>query len=89
MVKVKVLDKWWQHMIGYMFQKPTNSLLFKFRKAKRVSIHTWFVFGSIDVLVLDEKNNVIEEVKNLSPWKTWTSKKAGYSFVETPSKIGQ
>jgi uncharacterized membrane protein (UPF0127 family) len=80
--KVKVLPVW-QYGIGYMFQYPKQPLLFRFSKPRIVSIGMYFVFGPIDVFVLNN-NKVIEIKRDLRPWRTWRSKKKGTSFLEAP-----
>lgn len=82
--EVRVLRHWWQHMLGYMFQRPKGKLVFEFPTSRRVSIHTWFVFGTIDVMLM-ERGRVVEKVR-LPPWRFWTSKKKVKTFVEMPVK---
>jgi len=72
-------------MLGYMFQRPKQPLMFVLPHSKRISIHTFFVFGPIDIFILDDKKKVIESHKNLQPWSLWTSKHKGRYFLETPA----
>lgn len=46
---------------GLMFHsRNSNNLLFEFKTATRISLHSFFVFFPFLVLWLDEKNNVLD-----------------------------
>ena len=55
---------------GLMFRKKENApaLLFEFKKATKIKLHSIFVFFDFYTLTLDEKNNVLE-IKKVSPFK--------------------
>ena len=66
---------------GLMFRKQQN-LIMIFEKEKKVSLHMFFVFYPIDVLIVDG-NNVIKEIKrNFKPFAVWNSKEEGKYVIE-------
>ncbi len=66
---------------GLMFRKK-QTLLMAFKRERVVSLHNFFVFYPLDVLVLD-KNNVIVEIKrNFRPFTFWKSGKKGKGVIE-------
>lgn len=68
---------------GLMFSKP-KTLLFIFKKEKRLAIHTWFVFFPITLVFLD-KNNLVIEVKIMKPWSVYRSKTKALKLIEIPN----
>jgi uncharacterized protein len=69
---------------GLMFRKKQN-LVMEFPTERKVSLHMFFVFYPIDVLVLDSSKK-IAEIASLQPWTFWKSSKKGKYIVETPFK---
>ena len=69
---------------GLMFSKP-KTLIFDFKKEKKISLHMFFVFFSIYVLFLNNKKEVIE-IKKLKPFTFYNSKKLSRYIIEFPYK---
>ena len=66
---------------GLMFRKKQN-LVMAFPKEKRISLHMFFVFYPIDVLVLDKNKRIVDIKRNFKPFTFWNSKKKGKYIVE-------
>ncbi len=67
-----------------MFRRKQN-LLMVFKKPRKIRLHMWFVFFSIDVLVLDEEKRIVEIKRNFRPFTFWNSEKEGKYLVELGS----
>ena len=68
-------------MRGLMFRKKQN-LIMEFSREKKVSLHMFFVFYPIDVLILDKNKMIVEIKKNFRPFTFWSSEKKGMYAVE-------
>ena len=66
---------------GLMFRKKQN-LIMKFPQERKISLHMFFVFYSIDVLLLNEKKEIVEIKRNFKPFTFWNSKEKGRYVVE-------
>lgn len=66
---------------GLMFSPP-KTLVFEFRKEKKVPLHMLFVFFAIDVIYLDKRNKVVELKKGLRPFSFYTPQKKAKSVIE-------
>jgi len=60
-----------------------KTLTFDFKKERKVSLHTFFVFFPIKVEYLDAKKNVVETTI-MKPFTFYTPKKKARYIVETP-----
>jgi len=70
---------------GFMCKVPDRALVFHFKTAQRVSFHMWFVFSSIDLLVLDDQQ-IIQEIKSpFRPFTMFNSKTLATYVVELPN----
>ena len=67
--------------VGLMFRGKQN-LLMIFSKEKKISLHNFFVFYSLDILVLDKEKKIVEIKKDFKPFTFWKSKKEGKYVVE-------
>ena len=67
--------------LGLMFRKRQN-LVMEFPCERRVSLHMFFVFFPIDVLILDKDKRIVEIKRNLKPFTFWKSNKKGKYVVE-------
>ncbi|MFT4283027.1 MAG: DUF192 domain-containing protein [Candidatus Woesearchaeota archaeon] len=69
--------------IGVMFKfKVSKANIFYFDKPQKVPLHMLFVFTSIDVFGLNEKDEVIEIKKNFKPFTFYTFKKDVSKIIE-------
>ncbi|MBU0470884.1 MAG: DUF192 domain-containing protein [Nanoarchaeota archaeon] len=66
---------------GLMFRKKQN-LIMVFKNERRISLHNFFVFFPIDVLILDKNKKIIEIKKNFRPFTFWNSKEKGKFNIE-------
>ncbi len=67
--------------LGLMFSKRKN-LIMVFNKERKISLHNFFVFYPIDVLILDENKKIIEIKENFKPFTFWNSKNKGKYLIE-------
>jgi len=67
--------------LGLMFRRKQN-LVMVFKKEKKVSLHMFFVFFPIDILILDSNKKIVEIKKDFKPFTFWNSKKKGKYVVE-------
>jgi uncharacterized protein len=71
--------------VGLMFRKPTNeAIIFLFMPARKDVLQMWFVFGPVDVAVLDGAGKVLA-LKILQPWSIWAPKMLASCIIELPS----
>lgn len=66
---------------GLMFS-PRKNLVMKFKSERKISLHNFFVFYPIDVLILNEKKKVVEIKENFLPFTFWKAGKRGKYVVE-------
>ena len=67
--------------LGLMFRKKQN-LVMIFKKEKQISLHMFFVFYPIDVLIVNKNKKIVEIKRNFKPFTFWNSKKKGKYIVE-------
>jgi len=53
-----------------------------FNKERRISLHNFFVFYPIDILILDKNKKVIEIKNNFKPFTLWNAKNKGKYLIE-------
>ena len=70
---------------GLMFRKRQN-LVMTFPEERKLSLHMFFVFFPIDVLLLNENKEVIEIKRNFKPFTFWSSREKGKYVVELAFK---
>ncbi len=72
---------------GLMFRKKMSdfAMIFPFDKPTKISITMLFVFYKIDVLMLDEKNKVVNIAQDLKPFRNYTYAQKANTFIELPS----
>lgn len=66
---------------GLMF-RPRRNLIMVFPEEKTISLHTFFVFYPIDVLILEGDKKIIEIKRNFKPFTLWNAQKKGKYVVE-------
>ena len=66
---------------GLIFRKKQN-LVMEFPFEKKISLHNFFVFYPIDVILLNKKNEVVEIKRNFQPFTFWTSKNKAKYVIE-------
>jgi len=70
---------------GLMFRRKQN-LVMVFPEERKISLHNFFVFFPIDVLIVDEKMKIVEIKRNFKPFTFWSSKKKGKYVIELGTK---
>ena len=76
---VKECIKFKDRLLGFMFKKNIDKILC-FNKCN--SIHTFFMFSNIDVIMTDKDFNILYIYKNLKPFKVVLPKKSVYYVFE-------
>lgn len=71
---------------GLMF-RPRKNLIMIFPEEKTISLHTFFVFYPIDVLILDGDKKIIEIKRDFKPFTLWNAQKKGKYVVELNSPV--
>ncbi|HLC90388.1 MAG TPA: DUF192 domain-containing protein [Candidatus Nanoarchaeia archaeon] len=66
---------------GLMFRRKQN-LVMTFNQEKKVSLHMFFVFYPIDVLLLNKNKEIVEIKRDFKPFTFWNSKEKGKYVVE-------
>ncbi|MBU0457559.1 MAG: DUF192 domain-containing protein [Nanoarchaeota archaeon] len=66
---------------GLMFRKRKN-LIMIFNRERKISLHNFFVFYPIDILVLNNNKIIVEIKRNFRPFTLWNSKKRGSYLIE-------
>lgn len=66
---------------GLMFRKKQN-LIMVFPEERKTSLHNFFVFYPIDVLIVDKEMKIVEIKKNFKPFTFWSSKEKGKYLIE-------
>ena len=60
-----------QQSFGLMFKKDIPydyGVFFEFKKPKNITVHSFFMRFSIDIVFFGENQKVIKIVKNMKPW---------------------
>ncbi|MBU1112060.1 MAG: DUF192 domain-containing protein [archaeon] len=66
---------------GLMFRKKQN-LVMTFKHPRIISLHNFFVFYPLEIVVLDENKKVVEVKKRFSPFTLWSSARKGKYLLE-------
>lgn len=69
---------------GLMFRSKHN-LVMILPKERKISLHMFFVFYPIDVLVLNKNKEIVEIKRKFKPFTFWNSKEKGKYVVELAS----
>lgn len=67
--------------IGLMFQ-PKKNALFIFQKNRKIFLHNFFVLYPLDLIILNEKKQVIGYKENFKPFSLWDSMIKGKYLIE-------
>lgn len=82
-INIKICNNFFTRLKGFMFKKNINNILC-FPKCN--SIHTFFMFKKIDVIMTNKENKVLYIYNNLKPFKIILPKKNVYYTYELPNK---
>jgi len=81
-IEVKLCNKFFNRFKGLMFTKKFDYCLC-FPKCN--SIHTFFMFKPIDVIMTDKNYNILYVYKNFKPYKIILPKRKVYYTFELPT----
>ncbi len=77
----KICRSRWSQTWGLMFRRRQN-LIMVLDTEKKISLHMFFVFFPIDVLIVDEEKKIVEIKRDFRPFTFWTAKEKGKYVVE-------
>lgn len=83
----KTCNKFKDRLIGVMFKKKKIDRCYYFPNCN--SIHTFFCFQNIDIVMTDKNNNIIYEYNNFKPWKIILPKKDVKNVYEFPANTSK
>lgn len=82
LVNISFADTFKKRLIGLMWKRNFNGLLFKQKYSNRfyASVHTCFMKVPIDLIFVN-MNNEIQELKTLVPWKIYIPKNGYIKYI--------
>ena len=80
-IPIIICKSYFKRLKGFMFTNKINKILC-FPKCN--SIHTFFMFKNIDIIMTDKDNNVLYIFYNFRPWRIILPKKNVYYNYELP-----
>lgn len=80
----KICNNFLSQLKGLMFSRK-KTLIFDFKKEKKISLHMLFVFFPINVLFLNNNKEIVE-IKKLNPFTFYKSNESSRYIIEIPSK---
>lgn len=72
-------------MRGLMFRGRRNMVMV-FPNERKISLHMFFVFYPIDVLVVDGNKRIVEIKRDFKPFTAWNSSEKGKYVLELADK---
>lgn len=81
-IRIEDCTTFCKRLIGFMFQKKEIKDGKRFPKCN--SIHTFFMFQKIDVIMTNKNNKIIKMYPNLKSWRILFPKKNVYYTYELP-----
>jgi len=83
-INIKICDNYFNKLLGLMFKKDINyGILLK----NCNSVHTFFCFINLDIIMLDKDFNIIKIYENVSKNKIIYPIKNVKHILEIPSKL--
>lgn len=76
-----VCKTFFSQALGLMFRRKQNVVMI-FPEEKKISLHMFFVFYPIDVLIVGADMQIKEIKRNFKPFTFWNSKEDGKYVVE-------
>ena len=84
-LRSRIADSALGRAAGLMFSKPTEAaMVLKFAKETAISLHTFFVFFPIDIILADSELRVVELLREMPPFSTYSAKQKAKFVVEVP-----
>jgi uncharacterized protein len=84
-ISVKIAQGFVDKLIGLMFSKKAGASGLILSGCN--SIHTFFMFYSIDIFFLDNNNGVVKKIAGLKPWRIVLPVKNAVKVIEIPSHL--
>lgn len=84
-IKTVTADNFFKRLIGIMFKRKKIDYGILFKKVS--SIHTFFCFQNIDVIMMDKNFKVLYVFNNLKPNRIIVKNKKVYYVLELPSEF--
>ena len=81
----KICDTVFSQARGILFSRE-KAAFFIFKKERKISVHMFFMFHSLDILWFDEKMHIVEIKRNLRPFTFYTPKKKALHMLEVPAE---
>lgn len=81
-IKIIECKTFFKRLMGFMFKRKTIDYGLLFDRCS--SIHTFFMFQPIDVVLLDKDNNIIKTYEALKPNRVILPKKQVKKVLELP-----
>lgn len=79
--KVIHATSFWRQGLGLMFHKRSN-LIMHFKQPRTISLHNFFVFYPLEILILNKDKQVIEINQSFKPFTFYTAKQKGTYCIE-------
>ncbi len=80
-----VCNSFFSQMWGLMFRRKQNVVM-AFPSERKISLHMFFVFYPIEVLVVDENLKIVEIKRDFKPFMVWNGSEKGKYVVELARK---
>ncbi|MBT4446392.1 hypothetical protein HOA92_06105 [archaeon] len=71
----------WQQAIGLMFHQKQDLIMY-FNQERTISLHNFFVFFPLEIIILNEKKQVIEIRKEFRPFTFYRARNKGFYCIE-------
>ena len=85
-LRSRIADSAVSRVVGLMFSKPTQTaMVLKFARESAISLHTFFVFFPIDIILADGELRVVELLKGMPPFNTYSARQKARFVVEVPA----
>lgn len=75
------------HALGLMFKREITPHVLLFRNERRVSLHTFFVAGHIDVIFVNAQGRVCEIKENFAPFSFYTPHTRARYVIEAAAGV--
>ncbi len=82
-LEIKTFNTFFKRLTGIMFKHKKLDFIICFPKCN--SIHTFFCFQNLDIVMTDKSYKVLYIYKNFKPWRIIWPKKGVYYTFELPN----
>lgn len=86
-IKIHEMNNFYKKFKGLMFKKEPIKDAYLFENVN--SIHMFFMFQEIDVVMTDKNYKVLYKFENLKPWRIILPKKGVFYTFELPKSISK